>query len=190
MWIFLDFSMAFSIWLIFFISVGQLWKLMWHMFVNLMWNAHMVLDEHEIWYAGCRHIVGHPCFGPIHFFIVFIDLWIFEVNACVDVVIWLIYLCLFFLIFIDIVPFVQLSWKLTCCTLNMSCLGVNYLRIFGIVLIWIWLKSFCLDVWCYVWPSLTCFGHEMNMMSDMSMGSIALAFELHLVDFGWELLAV
>ena len=89
MWIFLDFYVAFSIWLIFFISIGQLCKFMWYMFEYLVWNAHMVLDEHEIWYDGCRHIVGHPCFGPIHFLTVFIDLWIFEVNACVDVMIWL-----------------------------------------------------------------------------------------------------
>ena len=178
MWIFLDFYVAFSIWLIFFISVGQLCKFMWHMFVNLMWNAHMVLDKHEIWYDGCRHIVGHPCFGPIHFLIVFIDLWFFEVNACVDVMVWLEHLCLFFLIFIDIVPFVQLSWKLTCYTLNMSCLGVNYLRIFGIVLVCFWLKLFCLDIGCCIWPSLWCFGHEMNVVNDMSMGSIAFAFYL------------
>ena len=44
------------------------------MFVILMRNAHMVLDDDEIWYAGCRHIVGHPCFGPIHFLIDFTDL--------------------------------------------------------------------------------------------------------------------
>ena len=177
MWIFVEFYVAFSIWLLFFISVGQICKSMWYMFVYCLWNSHMVLDKCEIWCADCRHIVGHPCFGPIHFFIVFIDLWFFEVNACVDAMVWLECLCLFFLIFIDIVPFVQLSWKLTCCTLNMSCLGVNYLRIFGIVLICLWLKSFCLDFWCCIWPNLTCFGHEMIMVNDMSMGSIAFAFE-------------
>ena len=140
MWIFVEFYVAFSNWLVFFISVGQMCKLMWHMLVDLLWNAHMVLNEHEIWCAGYRHMIGHDASGPIHFFIVFIDLWIFEVNACVDVMVWLIYLCLLFLIFIDIVPFVQLSWKLTCYTLNMSCLGVNYLRIFGIDLICFWVQ--------------------------------------------------
>ena len=178
MWIFLDFSIAFSIWLLFFISVGQICKSMWHMLWNLLWNSHMVLDECEIWYDGYRHIVGHYAFGPIHFLIVFTVLWIFEVNACVDAMNWLEWLCLDFLIFIDLLPFVQLSWKLTCYTLNMSYLGVNYLRIFGIVLICFWLKSFCLDFWCCIWPSLWYIVHKMIMVIDISMGPIAFAFDL------------
>ena len=88
MWIFVEFYVAFSNWLLFFISVGQLCKLVWHRLVDLMWNAHMVLNEHEIWLAGYRHMIEHDAFGPSHFFVVFIELWIFEVNACVDVVIW------------------------------------------------------------------------------------------------------
>ena len=89
MWIVLDFSMAFSNLLIIFFSVGSLCNLVWHMLAFCLWNSHMVLDEDEIWYVNCRHIVGHHAFGPIHFLIVLTLLWIFEVNACVGAMNWL-----------------------------------------------------------------------------------------------------
>jgi hypothetical protein len=88
MWIFVEFYVAFSNWLLFFISGGWIYKFMWHRLVDLMWNAHMVLNDHEIWYACNRHMIEHDTFGPIHLSIDFIELWIFEMEACVDVVIW------------------------------------------------------------------------------------------------------
>ena len=78
MWIVLGFSMAFSIWLIIFFTVGSFCNIVWHMFVYLLWNSHMVLDECEIWYADYRHIVGHHAFDPIHFLICchcFVNFW-------------------------------------------------------------------------------------------------------------------
>ena len=89
MWFFLEFLMSFSNWLIIFFSVCSFCEFMWHMLAFCLWNSHMVLDEDEIWYVDCRHIVGHHAFGPIHFLIVVTVLWIIEMDACLDVLNWL-----------------------------------------------------------------------------------------------------
>jgi hypothetical protein len=95
-WIFVEFFTAFSIWSWFFVSGDHLCKLIWHRLVEWLGNAHIVLYGHEIWYAWTRHILGPPCFGLIHFFFVFNEIWIFEVDVCIDGMNWSMKWCLFF----------------------------------------------------------------------------------------------
>ena len=90
MWFLLEFLMEFSNWLIIFFSVGSFGNLVWHMLVIHLWNAHIVLDEDEIWHEHSRHIVGHHGFNPTHFLIVVTVLWFMEFDACVDALNWLV----------------------------------------------------------------------------------------------------
>ena len=90
MWFLLEFLMEFSNWLIIFFSVGSFCEFVWHMLAFCLWNSHSVLDEDEIWCEHCRHIIGHHGFDPIHFLIVVTVLWIIEMDACLDVLNWLV----------------------------------------------------------------------------------------------------
>jgi hypothetical protein len=89
MWFFLELLNEFSNWLIIFFSVCSFGNIVWYMLAFCLWNSHSVLDEDEIWYVDCRHIIGHHSFDPIHFLIVVTVLWIIEMDACLDVLNWL-----------------------------------------------------------------------------------------------------
>ena len=122
---------------------------MWHILPFHLGNSHTLLDDHEILHVHTRHL--KLCIGvdPIHFSSVVIELWFFEVDTCLFDFFVHAWNCFDFLILIDHLPMIQLSWNFIC----MSCYGLwltlNYLIIFGIEYVWFWAKSFCWLHWAY-----------------------------------------
>jgi hypothetical protein len=175
--------MAFSNWLRFLSPVWCYVDFLWYMFPFPLWNPHTLFDEHEIWYVISRHLKLCHGFSPIHFSYAITDLWFFQVDACLVDFFEHVWNCLAFLIFIDHLLLVQMSWNLTCISCYGLCLTMIYLMIFGIVYDWFWVKSCCWLLWAFICHALTSFVYEMMMMHDMNMKPIELASWMFEFDF-------
>ena len=155
MWIFLELFVAFSNCLRFLSPVWSYVDFLWHLFPFVLWNAHTLLDGHEILHEITRHPKLCHGFSPIHLSYAISDLWIFQVDACLVDFFEHVQNCFDFLIFIDCLPLVQMRWNLTC----LPCYGLGlimiYLVIFGKCLDCFWVKSCCWLLWASVCHVLT-----------------------------------
>ena len=147
--------MAYPNCLRFFSPVWSYVDFLWYMFPFHLWNSHTLLDGHEIWHVTSRHLKLCHGFDPINFSYVVTDLWFIEVGACLVDFFEHAWTCFAFLIFIDQLPLIQMSWNLIC----MSCCGLwlimNYLMIYWNVYDWFWVKSCCWLLWASICHALT-----------------------------------
>jgi len=155
MWFFLELFVAFPNCLRFFSPVWSYVDFLWYMFPFHLWNSHILLDGHEIWHVITRHLKVHHGFSPIHLSYVVTDLWFIEVGACLVDFFEHVWTCLAFLIFISLLPMIQLSWNLVCLPCYGLCLFMIYLMIFGIVYDWFWVESCCWLLWASICHALT-----------------------------------
>ena len=154
MWIFLELFVAFPNCLRFSPLFDQNVDFVWHILPFHLGNSHILLDDHEILHVHTRHL--ELCIGvnPVHFSSVFILLWFFEDDTCfVDFFVHT-WNCVDFLILIDYLPMIQLSWNFICMLCYGLWLSMNYFMIFGIDYVWVWAWSCC---WPFVCSLLPCF---------------------------------
>ena len=109
---------------------------MWHTLPYHLGNSHILLYDHEISYVHTRHLELCTGVDPIHFSSVFILLWFFEVDPWLLTFFVLTWNYVDFLILIDYLPMIQLSWNLIC----MLCYGL-----------WLSMKSVFVIFWSRVW---------------------------------------
>jgi hypothetical protein len=128
---------------------------LWDMFSFDLGNPHALLDGLEIWHVNCRHLKVCHGFSPIHLSCVVTVLWFIEVGACFDALYEFAWTCFDFLIFIDLLPLIQMSWNFVWLWCYGWCLIMNYLRHFWIVCDWIWVESFCWLLWASICHALT-----------------------------------
>jgi hypothetical protein len=112
---------------------------LWDMFIFDLWNSGYWLDGFEIWHVYCRHLEVCHGFSPIHLSCFISVLWLVEVDACFDAMYELVWTCVDFMIFIDLLPLVQIALNLICCSLNVFCLSLNFLGIYWAILVLVWL---------------------------------------------------
>ena len=148
---------------------------MWYMLPNPLWNSHILLYDHEISHVHTRHL--ELCIGvdPIHFSSVFILLWFFEVDPWMFDFFVYAWNCFDFLILIDHLPMIQLSWNFICMPCYVLGVIMIYLVIFGNVWVDFWCKSFCWLLWAFICHVLTSFAYELMMMHDMNLKPIGFA---------------